>query len=490
MRSSLVVSVFLNFCLFVGSANAFTFWNDFRASALLPDETVTVRIENPQVSGAANTVLFAQDGVQEIPLTPVADGPSTLEAGVPGPVIDRRYYGFRYVREDSVDLMPVRLPGGAAPVPDDLTRLSSDPVGDEIYGRTHLDLTECRISHDGTTLFASLTNAGGGFPVNSGLTFFSYFLGITDPAVADPDTVFAMIHTVSAAGIIEPGLYQVFGSGVSDLLKIGEITATEIPGENRLLLSCRLADLEADESFQTWYDPADPRLDVAGFTQRISLLGGVGEADRTPGGIWHLRDVALDPGVNQVPVLSDLLLPDPVAGGFVSIVYSDADGNCPVWAEIVFDGTESYALLPQTLDFGEPVSYRSETDLPPLLSGDWSVAVARFSDNASDAVELTEDSISGAIAGPGLRVLASPNPFSGQTSLFFELPRSQVVKLDIYDLKGRRVTTLVDDGLAAGPHVRVWDGRDSAGRPQPDGVYFYHLRSVELDVVKRVTLIH
>jgi hypothetical protein len=489
VRSIIVISTLLNCCLFAGSVSAFTFWNDFRTSALLPDETVTVRIENPQAPGSVNAILFEQNGVQEIPLAPVVDGPSTLEAGVPGPVVDRRYYGFRYVRGDSIDLMPVRLPDGPAPTPDDLTLLSTDPVGDEVFGLTHLDLTECRISHDGTTLYASLTNAGGGFPVNSGLTFFSYFLGIKDPAVVDPDTVFAMIHTVDAAGIIEPGLYRVFGTGVGDLLKIGEITATEFPGENRLLLSCQLADLEADEAFQSWYDPEDPRLDVAGFTQRISLIDGVGEADRTPGGIWHLREVALDPNVNQIPVLTDLLLPDPAAGGFVSIVYSDADANCPVLAELVFDGTETFALRPQTLDYGGPVSYRSETDLPPLLSGDWSVVVAHFSDNATDVVELMDESISAVIDGPGLRVLASPNPFSGQTSLFFELPRSQAVKVDIYNVRGHRVTTLVDNDLAAGPHVRVWDGRDIAGRPQPDGVYFYHLRSVELNVVKRVMLL-
>ena len=84
-----------------------------------------------------------------------------------------------------------------------------------------------------------------------------------------------MIHTITAAGIIEPGLYQINGTGVDDLVKIGEITATELPGQNTLLLSCELADLEANPVFQSWYDPADPRLDVAGFTQRITVLGGV-----------------------------------------------------------------------------------------------------------------------------------------------------------------------------------------------------------------------
>ena len=229
----------------------------------------------------------------------------------------------------------------------------------------NLDLTDCRIGRDGTRLYAALTNAGGGFPVNTGLTFFSYLLGINNPADSDPDTVFALIHTITAAGIIEPGLYQINGTGIDDLVRIGDITATVLPGENTLLLSCALADLEANPVFQAWYDPADPRLDVAGFTQKITVLGGAQEADRTPGGVWHLREVALDPGSNQLPQLADLALPEAGTGGVVSVVYSDANGHCPVIAELVFDGNEVFPLRPQTLDYDAPVVYRSDRTCHP-----------------------------------------------------------------------------------------------------------------------------
>ena len=135
-----------------------------------------------------------------MPAAAVADGPSTIEAMAPGPVTGRRYYGFRLEQPGQIDLLPVRLADGTTPARGDLTRLAVDPVGDEIFGRVNLDLTECRISRDGNRLYAALSNAGGGFPVSSGLTFFSYLLGINQPGVADPETVFAMIHTVSVAG--------------------------------------------------------------------------------------------------------------------------------------------------------------------------------------------------------------------------------------------------------------------------------------------------
>ncbi|NTV04490.1 hypothetical protein HGA89_06240, partial [bacterium] len=217
-----------------GPAAAFTRWNDLRASALLPAATVTIRTESAHGPGLVNTILYAQGGVQEAPLSLVPDGPSTLEATVPGPATGRRHYGFRLVQPGALDLLPVRLADGVTPVRTDLTRLAVDPAGDEAFGRVNLDLTDCRIGRHGTRLFAALTNAGGGFPVSSGLTFFSYLLGINNPADSDPDTVFAMIHTISAAGIIAPGLYQINGTGVDDLVKIGDITATILPGENTL----------------------------------------------------------------------------------------------------------------------------------------------------------------------------------------------------------------------------------------------------------------
>jgi len=472
------------------SAQSFTLWNDIRTSALLPGDAVTLRTESVRGAGLSNTILYADElGVQEVAFTPVADGPSTLEATVPGPLATRRYYGFRLVQGEEMDLLPVRLGEGATPGRDDFTLLADDPVGDEAFGRPHLDLTACRISRDGTRLYAALSNAGGGFPVSSGLTFFSYLLAIKDPAVAVPDTLFGMIHTVTAAGIIEPGLYQINGDGVNDLNKIGEITATELAGENTLVLSCLLADLEGNPVFQSWYDAADPRIDVAAFSQRITLLSGTQDADATLGAVWHLREVALDPFANTPPALSDLDVPQGGAGGFASVVYTDAEAHCPVAAELVFDGTDTYPLFPQTLDYAGPVTYRSTPDLPPLLAGDWSRATVRFSDNAVDTVELTQAVSGVSDSRAGLQVRASPNPSSGRVDFALALPETRAVQLAVYDLAGRHVVTLVAGTLPAGDHGVTWDGRGADGRPQPAGVYFYHLRGGGDDVVRRLTLV-
>jgi len=472
-----------------GPAAAYTHWNDIRASALLPGDVVTLRTESAHGPGVSNTLLFRHEGIVEAPLSPVDDGPSTLEATVPGPVGERRPYGFRLLANGTLDLLAVQLAENASPAPADLTRLAEDPVGDESFGRPHLDLVECRVGRDGQRLYAALRNAGGGFPVSQGLTFFSYLLGIKEPGAGDPDTLFALIQTVTASGIIEPGLYQINGEGLSDLVKIGEITATEFPGDNCLLLSCQLADLTANPVFQSWFDPGDPRIEVAGFSQKITLFGGAQEADRTPGGIWHLREVALDPGPNHAPELADLTLPEPGAGGFVTVVYSDADAHCPVISELVFDEAEVYPLRPQSLDYGAPVVYGSDSDLPPLVSGGWTRVVARFSDDLVHVVELAATIAGVTGAEEGRTVGAVPNPFRDRVELAFSLAREGRVQLAIFDASGRLIAAPVETALPPGRHVRRWDGRDGAGRSQPPGVYFCRLRAAGLERVDRLTLL-
>lgn len=73
-----------------------------------------------------------------------------------------------------------------------------------------------------------------------------------------------------------------------------------------------------------------------------------------------------------------------------------------------------------------------------------------------------------------------PNPASprdGSVVLSFGLSQPGSAELRLFDPSGRLIRTLVDASLPAGPHVISWDGRDSAGRIVPSGVYFCELRS-------------
>ena len=64
-----------------------------------------------------------------------------------------------------------------------------------------------------------------------------------------------------------------------------------------------------------------------------------------------------------------------------------------------------------------------------------------------------------------------PNPFSASTQLRFDLPVRSPVRVEVFDLAGRRVATLVDGIQPAGRHSRAWDGRNSRGMRASAGVY-------------------
>jgi hypothetical protein len=70
---------------------------------------------------------------------------------------------------------------------------------------------------------------------------------------------------------------------------------------------------------------------------------------------------------------------------------------------------------------------------------------------------------------------ASPNPFRVTTQFAYTLPRGGAVDLAVFDLQGRRIRSLALGSQGAGSHRVDWDGRDTAGRPVPNGPYFVRL---------------
>lgn len=480
-------------CLLMLSSGAFgyTHWNNVRHSALLPNGEIAVRVENVQGTGVENYILYAGAGIMEEAMVPLLDGPSTLSAEVPGALMGTRYYGFRLRQGESLDLMPVRLADGADPVPQDLTRLAEDPAGDHLFGYINLDLVDCHVSFSGDRLYAALKNAGGGFPVISGLTFFGYLLAIADPAQSDPDTVFGLMQTYNQPGIISPGLYKITGTGMSDLIKIGDVAVEEFPGMNTLMISCDLDDLMADPYFLSWYDLSDPAIGVAAFTQRITLLGGAQESDRSPGGQCYLREFAVAPVTNHVPELYNFNLQGTGSEAFAEITYWDADGNCPVVAEIVFDDTLAFPMYPLALDYGSPVVYRTNAGLGPMADDSWTRAVLRFSDDSTNVTEYTPPtnavpSNDGNEMGGTLTVEISPNPSSSAATIQLALPESGHLSVSIYGTNGRMVRGLADHTVSAGPNGIVWDCRDDFGAPVPPGIYFLRVSALGQEQVRKL----
>jgi len=76
-----------------------------------------------------------------------------------------------------------------------------------------------------------------------------------------------------------------------------------------------------------------------------------------------------------------------------------------------------------------------------------------------------------------------PNPFNASTTIRFQLPEASLVKLDVYDVSGRWVSTLVDGWREAGSHEVAFDGSNLAS-----GVYIYYLTAGQFNASGKMVL--
>ncbi len=82
-----------------------------------------------------------------------------------------------------------------------------------------------------------------------------------------------------------------------------------------------------------------------------------------------------------------------------------------------------------------------------------------------------------------------PNPFNPETTIEFSLKESGYVILEIYDVKGQKVKTLVNETIPAGNHSVIWDGIDSNGSRVSSGIYFYKMKSGRYEKIRKMILI-
>jgi hypothetical protein len=121
------------------------------------------------------------------------------------------------------------------------------------------------------------------------------------------------------------------------------------------------------------------------------------------------------------------------------------------------------------------------------------VTTTDFSGNEGEAASIQGQTVSVAESGAAPRAFAlgsaRPNPFRAATSIAFDLPRAELVRLTIYDAAGRLVRVAADGLHAAGEHQVSWDGRDRAGRRVAQGIYFARMEAGEFLATQRLLVI-
>jgi len=81
-----------------------------------------------------------------------------------------------------------------------------------------------------------------------------------------------------------------------------------------------------------------------------------------------------------------------------------------------------------------------------------------------------------------------PNPCYSETDIAYQLPAAGRVVLEIYNISGQLVKTLVDENQEVGYHKAHWDGKDALGKSVSSGIYFYQIHAGEFTSIKKLVV--
>ncbi|MGH7726179.1 MAG: FlgD immunoglobulin-like domain containing protein [Candidatus Eiseniibacteriota bacterium] len=160
------------------------------------------------------------------------------------------------------------------------------------------------------------------------------------------------------------------------------------------------------------------------------------------------------------------------AGGYPATIISNPDSPYPAGTP-VWSGT-SGAFVPASFDLsafnGQTVWVRFRLGSDSFVGGEgWYVDDVTVTNVGGEPVPVPVVPASFALDP------AFPNPTAGRTTIAFRLPAASTVALEIYDVRGARVRSLLAGAMPAGPHAVDWDGLGEDGSRVPPGLYFYRL---------------
>jgi hypothetical protein len=219
-----------------------------------------------------------------------------------------------------------------------------------------------------------------------------------------------------------------------------------------------------------------PGTDAGNTTYFDSLSDGLTSVYTSTGCIEQTVDVAIQPGVTYTLLVSVGWQKDASPTGVprlrVNGVYYDGVGTP------VFGGWATYTTtyVGQAQDAGLPITICLSS-----VSNWGSFDNVRLSDSTAPT------GVDAGVPGTELKMEARPNPFGTATRVRFSMARRSPVVLQVFDVSGRTVRTVLDGAtLEAGTHEAVWDGMDDAGARMGSGLYFLRITTREGSRVERV----
>jgi len=450
----------------------FALWDLTFFSGALPNGDRVVQTESQDDS---LSLCFKQsDGVHIQPMTTFGGYQTVYRTTIDNYV--NEYIGFKQIVNGETLVNPLPWDQTALPPQEQQTLAVNDAAGDHNFALSYLDILSLKCSFSSDKLYFALRNAGGGFPVSSGFTYYSYMVVLINPN-PEPGTnpvPYGLMFTVNIPGIITPGLYKLNGTGVNDLVSLGSINTLVDNNNQTLILSCNLADLLADAAFSNWFNPADPQIAIMAMTSKITLTSGSQTADQSPGATLFLTPRPIN---NSPDVTPQILLPefywllDNMGGVGIFQYYSPAH-YMPVDTYLQFNnGSRFNMFLIEFPLFSTNLYFHSITfpysDNYQTVTFYASCDMVHYADTTLVLNSpVTEESYSSAHT---LISSIYPNPAKNYLNLLLSAKsNAENLKVSLYDLRGRLISRHTVP--ASSPSFRLDLATDI--EKLPSGIYF------------------
>ncbi len=159
------------------------------------------------------------------------------------------------------------------------------------------------------------------------------------------------------------------------------------------------------------------------------------------------------------------------------VIYSEYEYDFP---------SENYYFTPEfpfTIESAETVACTIHVDWSPRMGMNFKLhpVSADYGNEIDLVVNYANDDET--IPSPDMNLTSYPNPFNPETTVRFTLQEDSSVELNIYDIKGRKVRTLVDERLQTGEHRFTWNGEGAAS-----GIYLIRLKTGDRTFTRKAIL--
>jgi alpha-glucosidase (family GH31 glycosyl hydrolase) len=210
-----------------------------------------------------------------------------------------------------------------------------------------------------------------------------------------------------------------------------------------------------------------------------------GEYTKTPlfqslnyGGMDHALEITVDSARGSFPEM----LANRTLVATVHLIE-----NAPSFVLLNSDTLDAYPSSPDLFGGGDGYFYDTGGDL----------LIVKFEHDIAAASVITVEGINLPAGIPPAKpetagVLLGhnrPNPFVHGTSIGFTLQRAMRVKIEVFNMLGKRVVVLLDEERQPGRYLAVWDGRDAQGKESPPGGYFYRLSAEGTNLTGKMILV-